>query len=222
MKKQTVRINFLLIWSIILTVPINTLGASLWQESFEQVALNHLPTGWIKAGTNARQTTAIWKVIATKEAPDGHKVLSLSGFLPGYGGAFNVYYTPKPRFKNGEISVWFKANSGRIDQGGGIMWRVQDKQTYYVARFNPLEDNFRYYSVINGHRRELCSADIHLKSGWHQMRIIQQGEKFSGFLDNQLFLSCRDGALVKSGGVGVWTKADAATSFDAFVVKTRE
>ncbi len=29
----------------------------------------------------------------------------------------------------------------------------------------------------------------------------------------------RDARLVKSGGVALWTKADAATSFDDFIVK---
>ena len=33
----------------------------------------------------------------------------------------------------------FKAIAGTIDQGGGICWRVQDNNNYYIVRMNPLE-----------------------------------------------------------------------------------
>jgi len=193
--------------------------SSVTEENFENVKTGHLPKTWKSAATNAERTTAVWKVVEVKEPARGEKVLSLVTFKEGYGGSFNLCYTDAVSFNDGQISVWFKANSGNIDQGGGIMWRVQDKDTYYVARFNPLEDNFRFYSVINGDRKELCSADVHLKKGWHLMKIIQKGSHFEGFLDGKKLLSCDNDVIKKSGGVGVWTKADAATSFDDFIVK---
>lgn len=98
------------------------------------------------------------------------------------------------------------------------MWRVQDSGNYYVARFNPLEDNFRFYIVENGLRKELASADVHLAKGWQEMRIVQKGEVFAGYLDGKKLLEYKDSRLNKSGGAGLWTKADAATSFDDFSV----
>lgn len=84
--------------------------------------------------------------------------------------------------ENGKISVYFKANEGYIDQGGGIMFRVQDDDNYYVARFNPLEDNFRFYIVDDGIRRELSSANVKLTLGWHTMTIEQKGDILKGIL----------------------------------------
>ena len=78
------------------------------------------------------------------------------------GAYFNLCFTQDTKLKNGTISVYFKANSGYMDQGGGLMWRVQDKNNYYVVRFNPLEDNFTYYQVINGRRITLKNSNIHL------------------------------------------------------------
>ena len=35
-----------------------------------------------------------------------------------------------------------------MDQGGGPVWRYQDANNYYIARMNPLEDNYRVYKVV--------------------------------------------------------------------------
>ncbi len=137
-------------------------------------------------------------------------------------GSFNLCYTQDTNLTDGNISVEFKANAGRIDQGGGIMWRVQDNDNYYVARFNPLEDNFRFYIVHDGMRSELASADIKLGSGWHTMTIEQKGDIFKGYLDGKLELENKDSKLKKSGGVGIWTKADAQTSFDELKIEKSE
>ncbi|RUM74502.1 MAG: hypothetical protein DSZ12_05415 [Sulfurovum sp.] len=137
-------------------------------------------------------------------------------------GSFNLCYTQKVHFLNGSISVDFRANSGRIDQGGGLMWRVQDNDNYYVARFNPLEDNFRFYIVKDGRRSEIASADIKLSSGWHTMRIEQKSNTFIGYLDGKKYLEAKDNKLTKVGGVGVWTKADALSSFNHLHIITEK
>ena len=133
---------------------------------------------------------------------------------------FNFCYTKDVTFTEGSISVKFRANAGQMDQGGGLMWRVQDNDNYYVARFNPLEDNFRFYIVHEGMRSELDSATIKLSAGWHTMKIVQKGSHFEGYLDEQKLLSHEDKELQKSGGVGVWTKADALSSFDDLIIDT--
>ncbi len=131
----------------------------------------------------------------------------------GFGNVFNLYFTKSINFKDGEIAVEFKANSGDSDEGGGIMWRVQNKDNYYIARFNPLEDNFTFYKVIKGDRIELKNVDIKLSTGWHKMKITQKNTHFEGFLDGKKLLEFNDNSIQKSGGIGVWTKTDAKTSF---------
>jgi len=183
---------------------------------FEAVSLGNIPSAW--------KCTSKWMVEKDRNAFSGKKVFSMkknSKGLWGYGGGFNLCFMKKVDFKDGKISVNFRANSGSMDQGGGIIWRVQDKNNYYVARFNPLEDNFRFYKVINGHRVQLKSASIRLSNSWHKMKIVQKNNSFIGYIDGKRLLEKKDGSIVNSGGVGVWTKADARTSFDDFVVKIK-
>jgi len=133
---------------------------------------------------------------------------------------FNLCYRQDVQFGDGNISVLFRANRGKIDRGGGLMWRVQDDDNYYVARFNPLEDNFRFYIVKNGDRQEIASVNIKLTGGWHTMKITQIKDQFIGYLDDKKLLEAKDNRLLKSGGVGVWTKADAKSSFDDLTIES--
>ncbi len=207
---------------VLSSLVVSALFSSLFAVSFdfEDVNVGNTPPAWLAQTTHSKENLATWEV----EKEDKNNILTITEIessLLSFGGTFNLFYTKKVDFKDGEISVKFKANSGRVDQGGGIMWRVQDKDNYYVARFNPLEDNFRFYSVRDGDRRELKSADIHLKNGWHMMKIIQKGAHFEGYLDGKKLLDAKNSSIQKSGGVGLWTKADAATSFDDFAVVSK-
>ncbi len=192
-------------------------SAATWD--FQDVTLGALPPGWQIEGTNQHGPLATWQVVADKTAPgDGH-VLALTKTNHTSGGTFNLCWTDSVAFGDGEIQVSFKAFTGHEDQGGGLMWRVLDRDNYYVARFNPLEDNFRLYKVHNGARRTLASARTSLSAGqWHTMKIIQNGPEFAAYLDGKKLLAGHDDTFKKPGGVGLWTKADAVTSFTAFSV----
>ncbi len=205
----------------LLLFSLSLLSATEYRADFENATQGTLPKRWVVAATHPGNRLAKWQVTIDETRPKSDRhILTLTQVG---NSMFNLCYRPDIRMKNGHISVLFHANSGRIDQGGGIMWRVHDSDNYYVARFNPLEDNFRFYSVIKGHRTLLCTIDgVHLAKGWHAMAIDQQDDRFTGFLDGKKMLECKDNLITQSGGVGVWTKADAATSFDDFVVKARE
>ena len=53
-------------------------------------------------------------------------------------------------------SVAIKAVQGKIDQGGGPIWRYKDPGNYYVVRVNPREANFRLYKVVAGKRTHIA------------------------------------------------------------------
>jgi hypothetical protein len=185
---------------------------------FEKVPVGALPEGWHADATHPSAKPGRWAVVEDAAAPSGKKILRLTDVGANRGSTFNLCYTDEIPFRDGTISVKFRADSGRIDEGGGIMWRVKDADNYYVVRFNPLEDNFRFYSVKNGVRRQIASADVTLSKGWHEMMIAQKGNRFAAFLDGKRLLEAKDDTFTEKGGVGLWTKADAATSFDDFHV----
>src|SRR5207248_9259858 len=56
----------------------------------------------------------------------------------------------------------FKPISGKDDQAGGLIFRVQDKDNYYILRANALEDNVNFYIYRAGRRshQEIDWSDV--------------------------------------------------------------
>jgi hypothetical protein len=185
--------------------------------SFEDAKVGKLPKAW-KSDKTGKGQGSVWKVIDDKSSPTGSHVLAQTSSA-GPNRLFNLCVLGKPKYKDLDLRVSFKAAGGKIDQGGGPVWRHQDADNYYIARMNPLEDNYRVYKVVEGRRRQLASADVKAAAGkWHTLRIVQQGSHIQCSLNGKLLLDVKDETFKESGKVGLWTKADAVTSFDAFEV----
>jgi hypothetical protein len=126
----------------------------------------------------------------------------------------------KSRFRDGEVRVRIKALKGKLDQGGGLVWRYRDADNYYVARYNPLENNFRVYKVVKGKRIQLgTKEDISLPAGkWFRLAVRHTGNRIQCLLDGKPYLDVKDDTFKEAGQVGLWTKADAVSSFDELVI----
>ena len=188
--------------------------------SFEQCVPGKLPQGWKIEGTRQNGPLATWEVVQEKGAPDGKQVLALTSPNHKSHGTYNLCWTDGVRFQDGKIEVKFKGNTGDGDQGGGPIWRVQDKDNYYVCRANPLENNFRLYFVKDGRRQQIASARANIPTGqWHAIKIEHTGSHIVCLFNGKKLLEVDDDTFPDAGGVGLWTKADAATSFDEFEVE---
>ncbi len=137
---------------------------------------------------------------------------------------FNLCVVEDSNYRDVEIEVCFKAVRGKIDQGGGVVWRYQDENNYYIARMNPLESNYRFYKVVNGRRTQLATKEgLTVRPGeWHTLEIKCVGNKIRCKLDGKTLLEATDNTFKKAGKVGLWTKADAQTYFDKFEVEEEE
>ena len=198
-------------------------GATVRSWNFEDVAEGKLPTGWKVEATGQDKATAAWAVTQKDDAPLGPGVLDLSATNHTTRGVFNICWTNQAKFREGQIAVFLRARSGKIDQGGGPIWRVQDRNNYYIARYNPLEQNVSIYYVKDGKRVMLgYTGTLEVTDGWHVLMIRHEGERIRAYLDGEMKLMVNGGEYItKAGGVGLWTKADAATSFDDFTVVPR-
>ena len=209
---------------------------SLWLSALSAVALtavaapadtdllsfdrgDRLPAGWKADATGGKP--ADWKIMRDSNALSAPNVLSIVRINDTSRGNFNLFWSPTVRFHNGSIEASIRAISGAIDQGGGLIWRVQDADNYYIARYNPLEKNLRLYYVKNGTRRMLADApNLGIGSGeWFALRIVHHGERIQAWLNGKKLTETTDATFTNAGGVGVWTKADAASSFDNLAVK---
>ncbi|GBD92369.1 hypothetical protein BMS3Abin04_03104 [bacterium BMS3Abin04] len=222
--KKLLFVSLLLIFMMSLFQPIqaqkeNAVKNNIVNLSFDNIKAGQLPNGWKIEATNQKGLLATWKVIVDTTAPSGNKVLAMTSPNHSFGGTFNLCWTNGVNFLNGEIKVMFKADKGIEDEGGGVIWRAQDKGNYYIARYNPLENNFRIYYIKDEARKILASARIKLPARkWHELKIVQNGNHISGYLNGKKLLEVDDNTFTKTGGVGLWTKADAVTSFDNFEI----
>jgi Domain of Unknown Function (DUF1080) len=121
-----------------------------------------------------------------------------------------------------DLSVQFKAISGKGDQGAGIVWRYRDPNNYYITRCNALEDNCTIYHVINGRRQAFLNHNVKVASNvWHSLRVEAVGDHFVVTYDGNKVLDAKDETFKNTGKVGLWTKADSVMAFDDFSITAR-
>ena len=171
-------------------------------------------TGTIAAGFS--NEAGDWKVEPDPTAPSKSNVLAQTA--RNSGGTFNLTFVHGTSYKDVELSVKMKAVSGSEDQGGGLVWRAKDKKNYYIARFNPLEDNYRVYKVENGTRSQFASANIKGDKNWHTLRVTMKGDHIECYHDSKKQLEVHDSTFKEAGMIGLWSKADAQSHFDDLAV----
>ncbi|MBL8755335.1 MAG: hypothetical protein JNK15_18695 [Planctomycetes bacterium] len=208
-----VPLAFALVAGCTSTRPVPTPGA----EGFDQEL-----SGWRTGSTGGRGVSATWGTGPDAHAISPPNVVSMQAMNHGSEDRFNLFWTTGAGVQNGKVAVAVRANGGEVDQGGGPMWRVQDENNYYLCRLNPLESNFRVYVVKDGVRRQLATAKFDAKVGeWHRLEAVFDGARIVCSIDGKVLLEASDGTIGSGGGHGLWTKADALTSFDDFVIEAK-
>lgn len=182
-----------------------------------------LPTGWQTGITGKGQ--AKWEIVADDSAPSKGKVLKQSG-----EATFAWAAKTDEKIKDGFAEVKFKAVSGKEDQAGGIVFRFQDGNNYYIVRANALEDNVVLYKTVAGKRSSLqvkgrmfgYGVDTKVPQGkWNSLRVEFKGNLFTVCLNGKKLFEVEDATFAEAGAVGVWTKADSLTLFDDFTFGTK-
>jgi hypothetical protein len=189
-------------------------------SSADTVNFDNFKTGAAPPGWTATQTgsgSAKWSVEKDDSAPSKPNVLKQSGVA-----TFPVCFKNDTNLKDGFVEVKFKPVAGKEDQVGGVIWRMQDANNYYIARANALEDNVTIYHTIDGKRVAFKSINTKVTSGvWHTLRVDFEGNKFTVTFDGNRVIEATDESFANAGKVGVWTKADSVTEFDNFIYGAR-
>lgn len=186
------------------------MSATLTVVNFDDVLARGLPKGWTAGVTG--QGNPKWAVIKDDSAPSKPNVLAQTG-----DGTYPFCVNASAAIADGFVEVKFKPVSGREDQAGGLIWRFKDKDNYYIARANALEDNVTIYHTTKGVRRSFKNVDMKVATRvWHTLRVEFKAAHFTVYLDGRKAIEADDTTLSGAGGVGVWTKADSVTHFDDF------
>src|SRR6266704_2755954 len=194
----------------IIVTSITTALAAAETVNFDDMKVGTVPPSW--TATQTGSGTAKWSVEKDNSAPSKPNVLKQSG-----QGTFPVCFKNDTNIKDGFVEVKFKPIAGKEDQAGGVIWRLQDANNYYIARANALEDNVTIYHTIKGKRTEKKRTNMKVASGeWHTLRVDFVGNHFTVTFDGKKAIEWDDDTFKNAGKVGVWTKADSVTLFDDF------
>ena len=178
--------------------------------NFDNAKAGELPAEWVGGVTG--NGTAKWSVESDPTAPSKSQVLKQSG-----AGTFLWCVLKDVALTNGAVEVQFKPVAGKEDQAGGVVWRFQDGDNYYVCRANALENNVRIYHVVKGRRIQFGGVDAKvLANEWQTLRVEFTGSRFKVSLNGRQLFEAEDKTFTNAGKVGVWTKADSVTELDDF------
>ncbi len=195
--------------------------------NFDRAAAGSLPPGWTVSMTHAGGSPR-WEVIVDDTAPSRPNVLAQTS-TDRTAGRFPLAIWNGATLRDGTVSVKFKAISGTVDQGAGLVWRYQDPNNYYIVRANALEDNVVLYKVQHGERVALAPKGAvsnaygvkHRvpKRTWTALSVGVRGTVFTVSLDGETLFSVEDSTFTGAGKTGLWTKSDSVIYFDDFQIE---
>jgi glycosyl hydrolase family 59 (putative galactocerebrosidase) len=160
---------------------------------------------------------ARWAVVEDASASQGRAIAQISTDRTDYRFPLAVYQPFSG--VNQQVTLRFKAIGGAVDQAGGLAIRLTTPDDYYVVRANALENNIRFYRVVNGRRIQLAGADIKVSAKeWHTLALRAEGSHFVISFDGKELFTATDTTFAAPGKVALWTKADSVTHFDAIEI----
>lgn len=200
---------------------------AVWDESgspsagSDKQVFAGLGESWFVEATGQKGPLATWELVDEK-GPAGEACVALTKGGSGSADTFNLLWDTKTQFKNGELTVALKSVSGEAARGGGILWRAQDKDNYYAAQFNPVAKKLSLIQVKDGSHEKLGSADVESAEGvWASLTVAQAGNAITVSLDGKALITAESTTFPEAGGVGLWTKGDAATVFTRLAVAAK-
>ena len=187
--------------------------------NFEADAVGAPPKGWTATKTGTGDPK--WTVEQDETAPSHSRIIKQSG-----RASYPVLLKDDTNIMDGFIEMKFKAVAGAQDRAAGLVWRAKDANNYYVVRANALEDNVVLYKTVNGVRRALdivgrkggYGVDTSVPANqWLSLRVEFNGSHFTTIYNGRKLFEVEDQTFAEAGMVGLWTKADSVTLFDAIV-----
>jgi hypothetical protein len=191
---------------------------------FDSAPPGSLPAGWTVVMTHAGGAPK-WEIRQDASAPSRPNVLAQVS-SDRSDGRFPMAILNSANYRDGEVSVKFKTVAGKTDQAAGLVWRYRDPNNYYLVRANALENNIVMYRVENGKRISLAPKGKPPKTygvrhrissrTWNILKVTFKTSRFEIYYDHRKVFEAEDSTFTEPGKVGLWTKADSVTLFDAF------
>jgi hypothetical protein len=186
--------------------------------AIDSMSVGTAPDGF-KFARTGQGGPAQWAVVADATATGGRAIEQTSTDRTDYRFPLAIYEASS--VVNLDAVIRFKTVAGKVDQAGGIAIRVRDADNYYVVRANALEDNVRFYRVVQGRREQIEGANVKVTPNeWHTLGLRAEGDKFTITYDGRTLYSATDKTFASAGKIALWTKADSVTRFDQIKIMT--
>jgi len=199
-----------------MTTALAEAGKRVW--NFDQDVVGKMPPGFTSALTGQGKIGQ-WAVVKDDSAPSPPNVLAQTSADPT-DYRFPLAIADDTHYQDLALSVKFKTISGKVDQGAGLVFRLIDKDNYYIVRANADEDNYRLYHVVKGRRVQFAGANFKVTpNAWHEIMVEARGNQFKCFYDGKLKFTATDDTFKEAGKIGLWTKADSVIHFDDLTVE---
>jgi len=172
---------------------------------------------YLKADKTGQGTRSEWSIKNDPTAPSPPNVLAQTSDEK-VQVHFPLAIFANEKYKDLNVSVSFKTVSGTIDQSGGIIFRLNDANNYYLFRASAIDNNVVLYKYVGGRSSAIASVPMTVSAGsWHTLTVVAVGESIEGYFDGKRVIEARDATFL-IGSVGLRTKADSVTYFDNFLI----
>jgi hypothetical protein len=207
----------ILLMLALLSASVLAAPARAQHVSFADAPLDGVPKDFVTALTGQGRPGE-WKVVEDASAEGGRALAQLNADPTDYRFPLAIHMPTFP--SDVEVTTRFKAISGKEDQAGGVVVRLIDRNNYYIARANALENNVHFFRVVGGRRQELAGANTKVASGvWHTLALRAEGNRFTVSFNGKPLFTHTDRTFGSPGKVALWTKADSVTRFDWIDIK---
>jgi hypothetical protein len=162
--------------------------------------------------------TQVWEAVADKRGLGGYALAETAGDPTDL--RFPLCVCTEIVALDLDASLRLTIVSGTHEQAGGLMFRAQNANDYYVARVSALDGgSVKLYRMAGGRRAELGAKTVAVKTGEPlTLRVLAKQEQIEIFLNGNSVLKLTDRSLIAPGPVGVWSQSDSIVHFDSLLV----
>lgn len=203
---------------------------SVESVDFDKLAANSAPSGWTFAQSH-RGAPGRWVIHPDANALSTPNVLAQLGTDRSPGRIALALYD-KGYCKNGDLSADMKIVSGKSTQTGGLVWRYQDPDNYYLLEVSADRDLIAVIRMQDGK----ASPVVRLGPGfgaqqvshkidpmdWNVLRVTFQNSRMTVYFDHRKVMDADDSMLQKPGKTGLWTRGDTVAYFDNFRIDKKK
>jgi hypothetical protein len=217
---------FILFWA----VSFGVFSRNTEALDFDKIRAGVAPPDWTFATTH-RGEPGRWVVHPDVGAPSLPNVFAqlAADRVPA---RFALALYDKGYCKNGDLSAEMKIVSGKSTQTGGLVWRYQDPNNYYLLTISANEDTIAVVKVQDGRATPIVKLGPGLKAfqvshriepqQWNVLRVSFQATHMTVYFDHRKVMESEDTTFLKPGKSGLWTKGDTVAYFDNFRIERRK